>query len=195
MQNFRNKLLVGGAMLISAAIGTVMNSHPALGEGGGPTVTINASQLPLPVTGTLGVTGTPNVNVTNTITAPVPVVDISHSASLHVTLDCGSSTGGICVAQGASATYMVPAGQNLVLTSVDITSSSFTSGPASLFLTPSSGLPPFVVGQWDVPSDGLTHSFQYPGGIVLPAGFSFGFPHIQLGGNATAILQGFLTAN
>ncbi|HEY7338158.1 MAG TPA: hypothetical protein VH639_24940 [Bryobacteraceae bacterium] len=205
MQNLRNKLLVGGAVLTLAAIGTVMNSHPALGQGvGGPTVTINAGQLPLPVTGTLGVMGTPNVKVTNTITAPVPVLDISHSASQHVALDCfGAGQMPICVAQGASSSstpYAVPAGQNLVLTSVDISADSTSGGSGLLLVLPPS--PGAVVGvaagRWNVPSDGFIHSFQYPGGIVLPAGFVFGLSNSQGNVNlisATAILQGFLTAD
>ena len=95
MQNLRNQLIAGGAVLILAAIGTMMNSHPALGQapGGGPTVTINPGQLPLPVKGSttvagtvaatqsgtwnVGVTGTPNVNVANPATAPALFLNVN----------------------------------------------------------------------------------------------------------------------
>jgi hypothetical protein len=89
MQNLRNKLIAGGAVVILAVIGSVMNSRQSTIQGaGGPTVTIDPAQLPLPVTGTIGLTGTPNVKVTNTVTAPVLVLDISKSASQHVGLLC-----------------------------------------------------------------------------------------------------------
>ena len=84
MQNLRNKLIAGGAVLLLAAIGTMMNRQ-AMQAAGGPSVTIE-SPIPLPVTGTVtatgtiaatqsgtwnvGVTGTPNVHVTNPATAP-----------------------------------------------------------------------------------------------------------------------------
>jgi hypothetical protein len=92
MQNLRNKLIAGGAVLILAAIGTIMNSHPALGQSGGPTITIDPAQLPLPVKGSttvsgavaatqsgpwsVGISGTPNVNVTGT-----PNVDVVNPAT------------------------------------------------------------------------------------------------------------------
>jgi len=94
MQNLRNQLIAGGTTLILAAIGTMMNSHPALGQApGGPTVTINPGQLPLPVKGAttvsgtvaatqsgtwnVGLTGTPNVNVANPATAPCQPTTVS----------------------------------------------------------------------------------------------------------------------
>ena len=133
MQNLRNKLIAGGAVMILAAIGTMMNRQ-AMQAAGGPSVTIE-SPIPLPVTGTVavtgsttvsgtvaatqsgtwnvGLTGTPNVNVTNTLAAPVPVLDISRSASQHVILNCLQlNNAPACVTQSASSTpYMVPAGK------------------------------------------------------------------------------------
>ena len=95
MQNLRNKLIAGGAVMILAAIGTMMNRQ-AMQAAGGPSVTIE-SPIPLPVTGTVavtgsttvsgtvaatqsgtwnvGVTGTPNVNVANPATAPALTLD------------------------------------------------------------------------------------------------------------------------
>jgi hypothetical protein len=51
MQNLRNKLIAGGAVLLLAAIGTMMNRQ-AMQAAGGPSVTIE-SPIPLPVTGTV----------------------------------------------------------------------------------------------------------------------------------------------
>ena len=174
----------------------------------GPSVTIDPTQLPLPVTGTVaatqsgpwnvGVTGTPNVNVANAITAPVPVLDISHSASHHVSLDCfvsaSASVGAICSDQstGAVTPYVVPAGQNLVVTSVDITNAGLPNRVVLVLPGSSSSL---LAGSWSVP-DNLTHSFQYPSGIVFPAGYSFSIQSFNLDIlNSLAILHGFLTSN
>jgi hypothetical protein len=67
MQNLRNKLIAAGTVVIMAAIGTVMNREAAQAQGS--VVTIGAP-IPLPVearqvgTWNVGLTGTPNVNVT-----------------------------------------------------------------------------------------------------------------------------------
>ena len=97
MQNLRNKLMAGGAVMILAAIGTMMNRQ-AMQAAGGPSVTIE-SPIPLPVTGTVavtgsttvsgtvaatqsgtwnvGLTGTPNVNVANPATAPALFLNVN----------------------------------------------------------------------------------------------------------------------
>jgi hypothetical protein len=72
MQKLRNKLITAGAVVIMAAIGTVMNRPAAQAQG--QVVTIGAP-IPLPVearqvgTWNVGLTGTPNVNVTGTVAA------------------------------------------------------------------------------------------------------------------------------
>jgi hypothetical protein len=203
MKNLRNKLIAGGAVVILAAIGTMMNRQAARADGG-TTVTIGAP-IPLPVearqsgTWNVGLTGMPNVNVANAITAPVPTLDISKSATHHVTLDCFENdltSVALCSSQGnIGIPYVVPAGQNLVVTSVDVFCTVGPGGPGpghfDLFLTP-----PFMAGAWSVPSDSLTHPFQYPGGIVFPAGFSFSRPNLDFSSAfCISILQGFLTSN
>ena len=45
-------------------------NYPRGPEAGGPSVTIDPTQPPLPVQGFLGITGTLNVTVTNPATAP-----------------------------------------------------------------------------------------------------------------------------
>jgi hypothetical protein len=51
-----------------------------------------------------------------------------------------------------------------------------------------------VYGSWDVPTDGFTHSFPYPGGIAIPAGFVFNNPSV-LGPNNSSfvVVNGYLT--
>jgi hypothetical protein len=66
MNRFKNHLIAAGVLSVLAIIGTIMNSHQSVAQAaGGPTVTIDPDQLPLPVQGSLGITGTANVNVVN----------------------------------------------------------------------------------------------------------------------------------
>src|SRR6516164_126026 len=119
MQNLRNQLIAGGAVLLLAAIGTMMNRQ-AMQAAGGPSVTIE-SPIPLPVTGTVavtgsttvsgtvaatqsgtwnvGVTGTPNVHVTNPATAPAFFLSVNDTGriayqSLNTNPSC---SGGQCL--------------------------------------------------------------------------------------------------
>ena len=196
MQNLRNKLIVGGAVLILAAIGSVMNRQAAQAQGpGGPTVTIG-SPLPLPVTGTVAATqsgpwnvnlaGTPNVHIANPSTTPALTLYISKSASQLVNLLCVSNTNGTssCAPnQTPLNPYSVPAGQNLVMTSVDISEGTglevFMSG--------------HIVGFWSVPNDGTTHSFVYPSGIVFPPNYTFGATSVVTFSTTFAYMHGYLT--
>src|SRR5215469_12132909 len=95
MKNIKNRVFAAGIIAALAVIGSVMNSRQSTlrGAAPGPTVTIDPSQLPLPVQGSLGVsgavaatqsgawnvgiTGTPNVKVTNPATAPVLFVNVN----------------------------------------------------------------------------------------------------------------------
>ena len=107
MQNLRNQLIAGGAVLLLAAIGTMMNRQ-AMQAAGGPSVTIE-SPIPLPVTGTVaatqsgtwnvGLTGTPNVNVANPATAPALFLNVNDPGriayqSLNTNPSC---SGGQCL--------------------------------------------------------------------------------------------------
>src|SRR5215831_18874114 len=112
MNDFKKRILVAAIIAGLAVIGSLMNSQQATirAAGGGPTVTIDQTQLPLPVTGSLGVagtvaatqsgtwnvgvTGTPNVNVANPATAPVPVTLISPASSPSVTCTVTLNTAG-----------------------------------------------------------------------------------------------------
>jgi hypothetical protein len=176
MQNLRNKLIAGGAVVILAAIGTVMNRQAAQAQGG-PTVTI---------------AGTPNVNVANTLAAPVPVLDVTKTASNNVQLECPPSP---CAVLFAASPYVVPAGKYLVVTSVDIL--TLSSGNAFFWILNG---PSSYLGYWQLPHDGVTHSFQYPSGIVFPPGFVFSNSQFSTtfvvygDGFARASLRGYLTS-
>jgi hypothetical protein len=192
---------------VLAIIGTMMNSRPSvLQAAGGPTVTIDPTQLPLPVQGSLGVsgtvaatqsgnwnvaiTGTPNVKVTNPLTAPALTLDISKSASQHVELLCASFNTVVCTAGGSlTPPYTVPAGQNLVVTSIDILTAG--GGGASQFFI-HRGIA-MIGSAWAVPNDGSTHSFQYPSGIVYAAGYTFVANNVALVNTFEAKLEGYLT--
>ena len=169
MNDFKKLALVAAIIAGLALIGSLMNSQQsAVRAAGGPTVTIDATQLPLPVQGSLGVsgtiaakqsgtwnvgvTGTPNVNVTNPATAPALTLDISKSASQHVGLLCVLDNGAFtCIQGGGIAPYVVPAGQNLIVNSVDIATSG-GGGTGTFAIIP---FAPLVGGQWAFPNDGF----------------------------------------
>ena len=84
MRTIKNRLFAAAIIAGLAVIGSVMNSRQSTLQGaGGPTVTIDQAQLPLPVQGSLGIsgsvaatqsgpwnvgiTGTPTVNINNTV--------------------------------------------------------------------------------------------------------------------------------
>lgn len=212
MGKFKTHLAVALTAVVLAAIGARMDSKLAAADTG-PIVTIGGP-VPLPVTGNIGITGTPNVNITNTPTvklngpvaavqsgnwnvnlantpaAPALVLDISKSASQHVELLC-TPAGGTCsnIAVPPLPAYTVPAGQSLVVTSVDITTVIFPGTITSIHFDSSPR-------SWFVPNDGLTHSFQYPSGLVFPAGYQFNSSSIFFGPNFNlAVVEGYLTPN
>jgi len=129
MKRFKNQLIAAAVLAGLGLIGSFMNSHPAvLQAAGGPTVTIDPSQLPLHVTGSttvtgavtvagtvaatqsglwnVGITGVPNVSVTNPATSPVLVRDVDNAARSFITLELSPTS---------NPTYTVPAGKILVL--------------------------------------------------------------------------------
>jgi hypothetical protein len=87
-----------------------------------------------------------------------------------------------------------PRGQNLVVTSVDITGAATLGGSAILGIFSFVSSPTFLGGEWIVPNDGFTHSFQYPGsGIVYHSGFAFDSSNIDSHQLNFAFIYGFLT--
>jgi hypothetical protein len=146
------------------------------------------------------------VQVTNSTANPVATLNTTASASQNVTLFCDIP--GYCIALGpAGATaaaapppYVVPAGQNLVITDVEITPpgeggiGDFQIFPVSAS-TGACGPPGFTYCHaqvWSYFDDATTKEFQFPSGIVYPEGFEFEPLGIQ---GTRAFLRGYLTAN
>lgn len=135
------------------------------------------------------------VEVANTTANPVPTADVSHSAAQSVTLVCPPVGGGFCYslppAGGTGNTYTVPAGQNLMITDVEIIG---PGGGGNVGLAIQSNLCISICGyqNFTIPNDGATHQFLIPNGIPYPAGFQF-IPDGTLGTSAT--LRGYLTSN
>jgi hypothetical protein len=148
MQNLRNKLIAGGAMLILAAIGSVMNSRQSTLQGaGGPAVTIDPTQLPLPVQGSLsvsgtiaatqsgawnvGINGTPNVNVANPATAPALYLNVNDPGRIPYQSFTDTPT---CVLSAACTASFpaVPANHRLVIQHFS-GSVNFSGTPSNVF--------------------------------------------------------------
>jgi hypothetical protein len=141
------------------------------------------------------------VEVTNTTANPAVNEDISRQASQIVHL----TTLGKANVQPATMTqlhqyipggtfgppYVVPAGQNLVITSIE--ASVFTAGDNFLNLYDNT-----TIGQreyWSLPNVGLTQ-LQFSSGFVYPAGSPV---YVYIGGQTTTQMavdiHGYLTAN
>jgi len=89
IREIKNKVIALSAVGILALIGSLMNSRQSVVQGaGGPTVSIDQAQLPLPVTGSATVSGTVsatqsgpwNVGITG-----IPTVNLATGASVGIT--------------------------------------------------------------------------------------------------------------
>jgi hypothetical protein len=133
------------------------------------------------------------VQVTNTASNPVPNSDITTSPSRIVALVCEGGRNGPCVgfAPGGAldaTPYIVPAGQTLVITDVDVEASGGGNDNFQV-LTTGAGVPPLSV---TVTADGTTHHFNYSRGMLFPSGASLN-PLANPGVAAT--LRGYLSTN
>lgn len=137
------------------------------------------------------------VQVNNTASNPVPNSDITTSPSRIVALVCEGGRFGPCTGFGPggaldASPYVVPAGQTLVITDVDVYAAGGgndnfqivgnTFGPSG------SGVPPLSV---TITADGTTHHFSYSRGMLFPSGASLN-PLANPGVSAT--LRGYLSA-
>jgi len=72
MRRYKNQLIAAAVLSVLAIIGTIMSSHQAAAQGPSNGLAVNVVQsIPLQVTGSTTITGTPNVNVANPATAAV----------------------------------------------------------------------------------------------------------------------------
>jgi hypothetical protein len=120
MKRFKNHLIAMAVLSVLAIVGTIMNSHQAQAQGppGGLAVNI-VNPLPVPVTGSLGISGTPNVNVANPATAPVLALNVNDPGRIAyqaVSNKQGCGTNVVCILTFPT----VPTGHRLVIQHVSI---------------------------------------------------------------------------
>ncbi len=210
---FRDYLAVAGGIL-GIALSLSFAHVTSVGGAGSAPVTVVNTPLPVQgtvnvgnfpgsnaVTGSVSITGTPNVNVTNTAANPVPTQNVGGGAATHVgqparnlvNLSCQFPSAESCV-----QAFSVPAGQAFVIT--DLQWSVFTSlgqgNYEGVALTVNSNLVALVGGLVD--GDGFALGQNHLGtGIVVTPGQQLsvtrvygtsGFIHLVL-------VQGYLVAN
>jgi hypothetical protein len=142
------------------------------------------------------------VQVTNTVASPAITQDTSKRAGQLVQLICGSGfniTQGavsscyefsLALALGPPSSYRVPAGQNLVITSVELSNSAGYTGDNLLYLGDTNQGVNYH--QWSF-SGPNTIEFQYPSGIALSSGTAPAVTSIN--GGAFLQITGYLTSN
>ena len=134
------------------------------------------------------------VSITNTATHPAIVEEVPHLPSHVVTLlgfvaSTSYSDPVIQLLPNGTANYFfsVPAGQSLVITSVEVT--PFSNAITSVNLANGSG---GYYGSWSVAANGTTE-FPLSSGIVVPSGTT-----LYVGGNAVSTsitVYGYLSPN
>ena len=147
MKRFKNHLIVAAVLSVLAVIGTIMNSPKAAAQGppGGLAVNI-VNPLPVPVTGSttvsgsVRITGTPDVNVTNPATAPVLFLNVNDPGripyqSLQV---CSNNVGSLDACTALFPT--VPSNHRLVIQHVSISTSLSTASTAVIVVLTRDGL-------------------------------------------------------
>jgi hypothetical protein len=130
MTRFKKHLIVAAVFALLWGIGTIMNSRPSVAQAaGGPTVTIDPTQLPLPVTGsitstvkgtvglasgtTVGLASGASVRVNNTVTDPVRIRNVNDAIQpFRAEGDCN----GTATATGCGVNiFTVPIGKRAVI--------------------------------------------------------------------------------
>jgi hypothetical protein len=142
------------------------------------------------------------VQVTNTAASPAVAQDVSKLASQQVTLVTSADvTPGTdqrlsqIYASGAVSpgTFVVPAGQTLIVTSIDVTASVPGSGTSGITISntePGYQIETFIV------TNSVTTILQFPTGILFPAGESVLIGGVYSNsGTVGAIVRGYLTSN
>jgi len=146
------------------------------------------------------------VQVANTASNPVIAQGIGQQAAQIVQIECA---GGGCVAVGppgvlngiGSSTYVVPEGQTLVVTAVDILSNAAGSGSAC---NSSAFVDVFVIvglngtsgrKSWLVPAGAGTAHYVYPSGILFSSATAIvGVANVTSACTLTLDMHGYLTA-
>ncbi len=141
------------------------------------------------------------VQVTNTAAGPAVAQDVSKLASQQVTLVAPGLSPNIneYLAQmdvhGAisSGSFTVPAGQSLIVTSIDITPGAPGSGTNGISIW--NTIPGYILESYVV-TNSVTTTLQFSNGIVFPAGESLIVGNaISSSGYVNATVRGYLTSN
>jgi hypothetical protein len=139
------------------------------------------------------------VQVTNTASNPVVSSEVSRTAAQTVSVYSGFDAGGDrtpfheMIPGGGLQTdaYVVPDGENFVITEIDIGTGL---GGAFQLLPVTTGPDGESAAQmFQVPADSLTHQFLFPNGIVWPSGHNI--PYSAASGIRVVTLRGYLTRN
>jgi len=209
MKRFSNVL----RLALCASVLAVTLSVPATRAAGPPSgLDVTVINTPLPVTGTVSgsvsITGTPNVNVTNTTATPVPTqnvgggaaTQVGQPASKLVSLIC-NSTGCFPIARNGTASgavFSVPAGEALVVTDVQWVNESLRTQGSYAFteLHINSGTVAIFSALVDTTriSAGQAH---LTAGVVVTSGntVSVVWPSVDSTEEPFAFLQGYLVPN
>jgi hypothetical protein len=137
------------------------------------------------------------VQVTNTATNPVVTAEVSRTAAQTVSLYMGQNNDGSrtpfleMIPGGGvnSDAYVVPDGESLVITEIDIQARNAGFFQLTPVTTGSSGMN--FNQLFEVPDDSATHQFLFPNGIVWPSGHNV--PYSATAGIGQVVLRGYLT--
>jgi hypothetical protein len=173
MNRFKNHLIAAAVFSVLAIIGTIMNSHQAAAQGppnGLAVNVVNSIPLQATVSGNVGITGTPNVNVANPATAPVLALNVNDPGRIPyqsvVLANCSTRE---CVASFPA----VPANHRLVIQHFAGVISFISGGPSNVIATVQSGdgsLAGSVVTATAPTSNGLETVFDLPVLLYSDAG-------------------------
>jgi hypothetical protein len=133
VHNLRNKLLAGGAVLILAAIGTLMNSKQAAAQNQGNTTTVSGT-VAATQSGTwnVGLMSGASVHVGNTVTDPVRVRNVNDAIQpFQVAVDCSNFDPSLNFCGGVFH-FSVPMGKRAVIEYF----SGIVSVPVGIVITP-----------------------------------------------------------
>ena len=147
------------------------------------------------------------VQLVNTAAAPAVTQDVSKLASQNMsfTSELDNANPALLISRGKDgvlgSAFTVPAGQTLIITSVNFTPDSASNFAPAVLLQDSSNLNSRY-GFWSAPggvtaAGGVSSQFVYPVGIAIQSGITPSLRVSQPGfsGIITVDLQGYLTSN
>ncbi len=199
-------------MVINTPLPVTQSGPWNVGINGTPSVNIGTPTVNLGAGNTVGINGTPTVTIGGSSVA-LPTKDLSTFASVNVSLQHRVNASGGVSGIGSdlfalsstgvfSPSFAVPAGQTLVVTSIDI--SPVTPGPGTNHITVIGSLggaaPVFFRSL--IVSNAISTHLDYPSGIAfgsteVPLIFNGSAAITDPGsaGNVDIYLQGYLTSN